>query len=642
MRKLRLRDHVYVAPTPSGAHILTLDGPVSLTGPSVARWIEALAPRLDGRFSVEEITSGLPEAHAAMATSLITRLCEAGLVREVSDGDSPAIADPPSADAAELSYLAAHGVPAGAALARFRRLAVVVVADDDWATAVADALRRCGAVNVRTHTAVDDPPADDLPVDLLLHVTGAADVESHRRVERLARRRGAVAAYALLDGADVWLTPVLLPDSGGDAAPAPSSLLARLPEAPETATPIAEVHRTVAVAQLVRAAFGWVTDTGDPRRAGKVARLGPDLVTRRLHCLPHPFCAPVAAPDPDGLLARVAALRGSPAVADGDFSTSAVRAADDTLGPFRYLPDDAVAQSPLTVARAQARDPLARGLGCDAAGAAVRAVAFDYPTARVEAARRALTRYAGLMVDPRRLVDGAGRPLAPGDAEADDLHRLLRAGLPDGHVYGLDLASGTVLPVPVATVFTRVAGAGAAPVGLGEGFGPSWDAAVARGLASHWSYDPELTDDAAGRPVGVEATDLDDVGRRCLTLLTEFGEVPQVHDHGGRYGVTALSFRRDGVTVARASGVGVDAWRQGLLEVAFVVQELVHGGRYRPPAADATRAGTPVPVDVGFDVAAAVAGLAATGRRAVVVPLDHDPAVAAIAANPMKVVIVNG
>ncbi|WP_327027997.1 hypothetical protein OG989_19710 [Micromonospora sp. NBC_01740] len=641
MRKLRLRDHVYVAPTPSGAHILTLDGPVSLTGPSVARWIEALAPRLDGRFSVEEITSGLPEAHAAMATSLITRLREAGVVREVPDGDARAIADPPSADVAELSYLDAHGVPAEAALARFRRLAVVVVADDDWSTAVADALRRCGAADVRTHPAAD-PPADDLPVDLLLHVTGAADGESHRRIERLARWRGAAAAYALLDGADVWLTPVLPPGSGGDAAPAPSSLLARLPEAPQTAAPIAEVHRTVAVAQLVRAAFGWATDTGAPRRAGKLTRLGPDLATRRLHCLPHPFCAPVAAPDPDGFLARVAALRGSPAVADRDFSTSAVRAADDTLGPFRYLSDDAVAQSPLTVARAQARDPLARGLGCDAAGAAVRAVAFDYPTARVEAARRALTRYAGLMVDPRRLVDGAGRPLAPGDAEADDLHRLLRAGLPDGHVYGLDLASGTVLPVPVATVFTRLAVAVAAPVGLGEGFGPSWDAAVARGLASHWSYDPALIADAAGRPVRVEATDLDDVGRRCLTLLTEFGEVPQVHDHGGRHGVSVLSFRRDGVTVARTSGAGVDAWRRGLLEVTFVVQRLVHGGGYRPPAAAATRAGTPAPVDAGFDVAAAVAGLAAIGRRAVVVPLDHDPAVAAIAANPLKVVIVNG
>lgn len=316
MRKLRLRDHVYVAPTPSGAHILTLDGPVSLTGPSVARWIEALAPRLDGRFSVEEITSGLPEAHAAMATSLITRLREAGVVREVPDGDARAIADPPSADVAELSYLDAHGVPAEAALARFRRLAVVVVADDDWSTAVADALRRCGAADVRTHPAAD-PPADDLPVDLLLHVTGAADGESHRRIERLARWRGAAAAYALLDGADVWLTPVLPPGSGGDAAPAPSSLLARLPEAPQTAAPIAEVHRTVAVAQLVRAAFGWATDTGAPRRAGKLTRLGPDLATRRLHCLPHPFCAPSPRPTPTASSPgspRCAGRRPSPTV----------------------------------------------------------------------------------------------------------------------------------------------------------------------------------------------------------------------------------------------------------------------------------------------------------------------------------------
>ena len=81
---LKLRDDAYYAETSTGTYVLLPHGEVTLEGSSVHRWIERLAPHLDGSRSLEELTAGLPEARRAFVTGLVHTLVERGIVREIA------------------------------------------------------------------------------------------------------------------------------------------------------------------------------------------------------------------------------------------------------------------------------------------------------------------------------------------------------------------------------------------------------------------------------------------------------------------------------------------------------------------------------------------------------------------------------
>jgi hypothetical protein len=649
--KLRLIDHAYMAPIKNGLHIITPAGPVTLTGTSIARWVEALAPHLDGRFGVGEITADLPAAHAEMARSILTRLRDAGVVREIPAEPAPGGRDEePSGDfAAEVAFIEAHTHGSRVAFARFRDLSVAVANDgsvaDPLPEAIAASLRASGAAHVRV-CDVDGLGEEDLwSLDVLL-LTSALDPAAGRarsRVVDRAIRDGLAVGHILRDGTDVWYVPVRAAKEDALVTVRPESLRPRLRRVPRAPEAITGLHVEAAAAQVGRAVFRWATGTADTRHASKLTRLGQDLITSRHHCPPHPYELPAAAPTPDAVLTRAEYLRSRPAEDEREFSDAAVRAADELFGLFRYLPDDSAAQSPLHVSEAEVSDVLVSGPGIGAV-TTVRAVGFDYAAARIEAARRALARYAASTVDPRRLVDAGGTPLAAEDAEPTALYAALAAGAPGGFAIAYDLTDAATVPLAAGQAFPRLAAERAAFVpGRGEGYGVTWGEAVARGLCTHWTCDADLIDDPVGRLVTVDPAELDAAGRRCFTLLAEIGELPEVRDHGGRFGVTTLSFHRGGAEVARTAGTASSAWTQGLLEALFCVQQRVHAERPRPRAA-AEPPRTTMRLDPGhvIDPDEVAAALAATGRRAVVLPLDHDPAVVAIAPLSLKVAITSG
>ncbi|MFG1969148.1 hypothetical protein ACGFJC_07480 [Nonomuraea fuscirosea] len=726
--RLRLVDHAYMAPIENGLHIVTPAGPVTLTGASIARWVEALVPHLDGRFSLDEITGGLPAAHAELATSILTRLREAGVVREIpagtdadgrdgelvagpesdgrvegsaarvsrDSGDEESVAGPALGGgdevpgggfAGEVAFVAAHVEGARAAFDRFRELKVAVARDDPaeepLAEAIAAFLRASGAAHVRVGDAgeLGEEELWSLDVLLLTSALGPASAKGRSRGGNRApvARDGLAVGYVLREGTHIWYVPVRAAKEDPLATVRPESLRARLRRAPRVPEPITDLHVEAAAAQVGRAVLRWATGTADPRHAGRLTRIGPGLVTSRHHCPPHPYELPAAAPTPEAVLSRVEHLRSLPAEDGPAFSDAAIRAADELFGPFRYLPDDSAAQSPLHVSEAEVGDAHAAGIatgpaagpktgsgsgsehtsgprserasgfgtGGDGGATVVRAVGFDYADTRIEAARAALARYAAATVDPRRLVDSGGAPLAAEDADPADLHAVLTAGVPGGFALAYDLAAAAIVRVPVEQAFPRLStGAAAQMPGQGEGYGASWDEAVTRGLCSHWTCAPELIEDRAGRPVTVDPAGLDETGRRCFALLAELGELPEVRDHDGRFGVTVLSFHHDGAEVARTAGTASSARTRGLLDTLFAVQTRIHAGHPRPREDDprpATLAASMTRLDPGqsVDPDEVAAALAVTGRRAVVLPLDHDPAVAAIAPLSLRVAIID-
>ncbi|GAA3125438.1 hypothetical protein GCM10020001_053030 [Nonomuraea salmonea] len=413
-----------------------------------------------------------------------------------------------------------------------------------------------------------------------------------------AARDGLAVGHVLRDGTDIWYVPV----RGAKEDPlSPASLRTRLRTAPRAPEPISDLHVEAAAAQVGRAVLRWATGTADPRHAGKVTRIGPGLTTSRHHCAPHPYELPATASTPEALLTRVVHLRFRP-VEDGQaFSDAAVRAADELFGPFRFRPDDSAAQSPLHVSEAEVGDGV------------VRAVGFDYTETRIEAARAALTRYAAAMVDPRRLVDGGGSALA------------------------YDLAAAATVRLPAHDAFPRPA------TGVGEGYGASWDEAVARGLCTHWTRDQELIEDVRGIPVTVDPGELDATGRRCFALLAELGELPEVREHGGAASASpccrsaAAAWRWRGPRgPRRRPGPGACWTRSTPSRYACT-----RAARARPPSP-----GRPCRPPCG-SIQAGPSTLTRSRRRWPPTaaapsssPLDHDPFVAAIAPLSVRVAIV--
>ena len=126
---------------------------------------------------------------------------------------------------------------------------------------------------------------------------------------------------------------------------------------------------------------------------------------------------------------------------------------------------------PLHVAEAVVADPV--GLLPTPADRTVTGHGLTFAAARLDTARRAVARYASLMVDPRLVLTTTGRPAFDGDPVA--AVEAMRSAVDELRVPGYGLVDGAVHLVPLAAVFPTLVG-GRPPAGLAAGY--SWHAAV--------------------------------------------------------------------------------------------------------------------------------------------------------------------
>lgn len=230
------------------------------------------------------------------------------------------------------------------------------------------------------------------------------------------------------------------------------------------------------------------------------------------------------------------------------------------------------------------------------------------------------------MVDERRLVHSAGH---------------------DAEVWGYDLADDRPRLVPAASVFPTLSGRApsreSAPW-LASGF--SWAEALAFALASVCQQLTVAELDFGGEPfplVDLGAGLLDEHGARYLEILRTWDVPVAVYEVTGALGIPSFAFCADGKTVAYRAEVDVRAALRGGLEqvVAFEQARANHQPEYAPAdvvnvphRARGVRPSLPQPSEgagqgdwVGQQRQLWNA-LARQGCRVVVVPLDHDPAIA--------------
>jgi putative thiazole-containing bacteriocin maturation protein len=657
----RLRSDVQFVPVKDGVCFVTNGGPEVFSGKTIYAWVERLAPYLDGRHELDELTSELPPARRAHVESIVAALSERGLVKDASLDRPHDLGDEElERYSAEIAYVESFRDSAAWRFQRFRESRIVVVGAGALFVALVHRLSQSGARRLTAAMTVESTTdvarleelvqfaggeapilqrADDreegltrlaAEADLLLHVSDRPMLARARRLDAACSLQATAFIQALVVGDEAWVGPVCSPelaDRTWESAwrrhrrpAADAAFVDRSAEPPTEYLWGAAVALVAGVAGL--AAFRHLT--GVAAAAGTITRV--DLATLRTtkhRFLPHPLARPAAPADEDRLLAKIAHLRAGRRVEETDFDRGAMRLVDERLGVFGEISERAFAQVPLSVAAVSVApaaesgpQPLIVGVG------------LDSRTARLRAALRGLESYACGTMDSRRLC-GQGA----------------------ASVWGYRLRDGTARPLDARLVFAPAFDPAASP-GPGVAAAYSWQDAVVGGLLGQCRR-LTVVAAAAGSAVfpriDLDEVELDDEGSTYRRLLEVVGVDAVAYDVTGGLGVPTVALCSGGRTVAWASALSPEealcrgleavllddqARAEGQPEIAPApVPELPERSRdrsARPPCRRAV---------VGPDDM--VAALTAAGHEPFVVPLDHDPAVADVLPYVVNVVVVD-
>ncbi|MFI5982353.1 hypothetical protein ACIBEA_15900 [Streptomyces sp. NPDC051555] len=629
-------------PTVDGVHVFGAGADLALRGPSAYRWLDRVAPHLDGTVELDALVGGLPAEKREAVRALVGQLHTAGCLVDAG-ADLPHGLTPRECAtyASEIAFVEYHGDSAAHRFETYRRADVVVVGAGRVFVALVSSVLRSGVRRVRAALAPERPtdigrltelvaeatdrdPDQELlltdlgrtrPEDLVdgagavLHVGEGDAVERALLLDRLCRGTDTALVQGLVLDDVAWLGPV-----GDGWRSAWQRLDARGPfrENAFLTGPAA----AVVASHLGLAAF--VTLTGittapkdvdapdqDAKAVGELTRIDLETLRTSTHTvLPHPAARPVRPEGREEFTRRIGELRAGAPVTGEEFSRRAARCFDPYVGVLRVLEEGEFTQIPLHVAKALAHT--------EDAGP-VYGVGLDFAEARRDAALRGLARYAAHRPDTRRYGPG-------------------------GTLWGWDPAAEQAAEVAADRVFT-------AADETGVGAGTDWDAAVTAGLGGQCAR-TALADAAAGavapRPVTVGVRALSPRATRLWDLLRAARGTPTVADIGGALGVPVLAWWQDGRTVAVTCGP--DAVEDGLRAVLLDRQSVITGEPGYAPVppgpcvAMGPGTGRPLRAPAGATAEAMLGALRARGVRPLVVPLDHDPVVAGLLPFVVRVV----
>jgi len=683
----KLRSDTLYVPSPDGTYLMNNQKALTLPGSQTYRWIERLAPHLDGRTTLDELTTGLPADKRGAVTNLVQFLLDQGFATDVA-GDRPHQLTVPEEQtyAAEIAFVGYFRDSAGSRFEQFRNTRGVAIGSGRTLAALVQANLHCGIADLQV-MAVDDAPENlavherhaqaarkrdarqtltyaKLPdwnriesvraalreFDVVMHVADRPFLARARLVNQVCVEEGKTLVQAIVLGDHAWIGPLVAPDHPRScwecawrrAWPRLSGALLDFTDRPDveptvflTGPPAALVSNHVAFE-----VFKSVTGAGPLDTSGGVVRI--DLETLRTHShrfVPHPMCSvshgSVATPRTAG-----------PATADDEsFSTAAAILFDDMLGVFTEISERDFVQLPLKVSEVVFPDPSIPSGGrvaAHGAGTTVRA-------ARLQATRRACELYAVRLVDRGKLVTTAAAEhrarLVGAEAEQDQF----------GWVWARDLVTDRRRLVPAAAAFPVLrrqrACTGTAP-GLASGY--SWAEAVCRGVSGQatWLSVAEFGGDGDPVPrVDVGATDDVDTDR-YLRMLAATGQQFDVYDVTGCLRAPAFAFCAGERTVAWVSDLDVStAIASGLERILLDSQARSNGQLdYCPDApalppprrGDRTVLPSTVPAGGWEDQVHRWCDLF-TNRNIspVAVPLDHDLAVTAVLPHVVNVLLVS-
>jgi hypothetical protein len=345
--RLKRRDDAYYAPTSNGIYILTNHGEVMMSGSSIYQWVDRLAPHLDGRHTLAELTAAMPADRRDMTERVITALRERGVVVEAGEDQEPPGGWLTEGERRlyrrEIGYLGYCGPSPERSFQAYRDAVAVLAGSGRLLAAAAEAALLSGSRLVRVAVAGAGPAemsalaecerqarrrdpgqrmsrtATDLADEaqlaslvagagVVVYASDDAGFDQALRLDRMCARAGVPFASAILAGGHAWLGPF---GPAADPWPGPLSAWRRLrairgagtgPTGPwpgETLTVVANQL----IRELVRRLSGTAKHTGQSR----MVRIGLRTLRTEHHpFLPHPFSLAASPPGREGVLATMA------------------------------------------------------------------------------------------------------------------------------------------------------------------------------------------------------------------------------------------------------------------------------------------------------------------------------------------------
>ncbi len=617
----RLRDDAFFAPVAHGVVWLSSAGEITLNGTSIAAVTQRLAPHLDGRRTVDELTANLSDRHRSLVIELIDVLLAKDLVRDAAAER----ATPTGSDAgrAFATYFTGDG---GAAHERFVRGSALVAGPGPLVAACVRALSRGG---VRKVTALLDNPVEvgddlcdgDIPdddvlegIDFALHLFDSDGIAPARRLAARCARRGIPLVQALLSAAEV----VIGPSPGLDwetvwrrFAPGDREAFrtARTPPASGASPSVLANHlafrlyRDVTGTSVAADSRLQVFDTGTLERSSH-------------RVLPLPPPAGTVTGSRERFEASVRRLRAGERLTEEEFSTRVMAAVDERFGPIRDLDEAELPQMPLRQMCAVVADPFSLDR------VEVTACGPDFASARQRAALKAVGVYGVL----------ASGLHAPHPAE-----RRPR--------WGLRLGDEAVLRVDADTA--RGAAQPDVPdLEVGVGTGLDWAQMVTAAVLARYRADlftgsdgPSSLLDRSGTPIDEKAFASYPALRKYHRLLGALGHDVQLYDLTGVAGIPTVGCAVEGaVRHVEAALSWTEAAHHGLELLLAAAQSGALPGAVLDEPSACDRSWTP-PAEV--TPAEVIDAIRRTGREPVLTLLDDDPAMARVLPCTGRVVLLD-
>ena len=540
----KLKGDTFFLPVEDGIYFRNNQGSLKMKGQAISRWVESLAPYLNGEHTLDDLTVGLDLQKQAMVRDLVNTLTAQGFVKDISQ-DLAHNLSPTEQEtyASEIAFIDSYCHSAASRFERFREQQVLVIGSGLTLTGLVHACLKSGVrqvavlitpeceTNTRRHQEylelfhegdprqtlreINAPRWEDEasvlsalePFQAILHVSDRPMLARARLLNRLCASQKKNLLQAILIEDRAWIGPMLREDVQGCWECAMLRLRGNLTKLPEQLIAYAFADQGTAplsrflappTAALVAnrlsfELFKSLTGAGPVESIGHLIEMKLETLQTQKHAfMPHPLCQTCQHPERQTqaeFLGRIQHLEQGEALDADLFSKRLAPCFETRLGLFRSLGEGDLPQLPVSVTQVIVSNPVP-GMYPHNLPAFVGSGA-TFAAARMQGAKRACEVYAASVVDRRRLFseemarDGRNLLLVP-DTKMIQAERFFGEVPPSEArewTWAVELSTGQACLVPAALVFPflrRTSPLGKA--GLGVGSGMSWVEAVGRGL----------------------------------------------------------------------------------------------------------------------------------------------------------------
>ncbi|RLK59470.1 hypothetical protein [Actinokineospora cianjurensis] len=631
---LVLRPDAYVAETPNGAFVLTNSGSYTFTGHTIFALLTTIKPYINGEYTLDQLAARINKRAREVAVKLLTGMLDLDIVRDIErlkiQSSQP-----------EVRFIEYFQDDAARTYSEYCSMSALIIGRSPLAQAVEAACRLSG-LRTRSVDQTEDreaAPMDSAAMDDVIFVVGG-EPDYHSKVEEeLSCDHDGVLVHATTIG-EAWFCCIGKADEAVWASVTQRLAARRAPAQAPRASPEGrpDDHAVrVLAAQLVHNAFRLITTPSAAR--GGVNRVDQaTLASEPISYLRHPYTLPAQPRTATQFAHRIATLAASPELDEEAFSRHAVSCTGEWTGVFGLPTEREFAQTPLCVCQIEV-SATTGGSTSHVTGAGL-----DFAAARYQASLRAFASYGSTIFDPRQMLDINEQPLVQRAEGLDLITEDLQSGRLAGFVWAYNLATSRPMLLDAVRAFPNTdegshLGSAAAAY--------SWKAAISAALISQCHRMTLLEQTGSAPELDITNIPPNSQLEHYRVILSKIGPVV-VRDITGSLEVPTVICLLKGVHLGSGSGLSyLDAVTAAMEEALLSYQASANQQpEYAPPTAptapQASRSRLPFPVDRPRTVDSVIQTLHRSGHTPLVVPLDHDPEVAAIMPYLVRVVLSDG